>query len=169
MCTGTRFTQYSIQSNRFLCSCSWKKVLFKEDNAKFSGKVSVKKRGIAAIDSLPGFLLPFHYFFDRNKKSEPIPNQEKVRISFVWWRLRNSIADFALGGKIIWWQPVFELAVAICHRHIAFEWVRVPALPESTKTPPHRVVFLYWWRLRDSNLWPHACEACALTSWAKPP
>lgn len=129
MCTGTRFTQYSIQSNRFLCSCSWKKVLFKEDNAKFSGKVSVKKWGIAAIDSLPGFLLPFHYFFDRNKKSEPIPNQEKVRISYVWWRLRDSIADFALGGKFIKWQPVFELAVAICHRHIAFEWVRVPGFP----------------------------------------
>jgi len=74
-------------------------VLFKEDNSKFSGKVSVKKRGIAAIDSLPGFLLPFHYFFDRNKKSEPIPNQEKVRISFVSWRLRDSIADFALGAN----------------------------------------------------------------------
>ena len=90
---------YTIQS--LLVLLFLKKVLFKEDNAKFSGKVSVKKRGIAAIDSLPGFLLPFHYFFDRNKKSEPIPNQEKVRISFVSWRLRDSIADFALGGKFI--------------------------------------------------------------------
>ena len=26
-----------------------------------------------------------------------------------------------------------------------------------------------WWRQQDSNLWPHACEACALTSWAMPP
>ena len=22
----------------------------------------------------------------------------------------------------------------------------------------------FWWRLLDSNQWPHACEACALTS-----
>ena len=40
---------------------------------------------------------------------------------------------FCPGGKIIWWQPVFELAVAICHRHIAFEWVRVPGFPGNKK------------------------------------
>ena len=33
----------------------------------------------------------------------------------------------------------------------------------------NRFLGVFWWRLRDSNLWPHACEACALTSWAKPP
>ena len=27
----------------------------------------------------------------------------------------------------------------------------------------------FWWRLLDSNQWPPACEAGALTSWAKPP
>ena len=27
------------------------------------------------------------------------------------------------------------------------------------KKPPKWVAFFIWWRLRDSNLWPHACEA----------
>ena len=26
-----------------------------------------------------------------------------------------------------------------------------------------------WWGQQGSNLWPHACEACALTNWAMPP
>ena len=26
-----------------------------------------------------------------------------------------------------------------------------------------------WWRQLESNQWPHACQACALTSWAMPP
>ena len=157
---------YTIQS--LLVLLFLKKVLFKEDNSKFSGKVSVKKWAIAAIDSLPGFLLPFHYFFDRNKKSKPIPNQEKVRISFVSWRLRDSIADFALGAKsygdsqFLNW--LLRYATGISH------WSGFESLDfREIKKPPEWVAFFIWWRLRDSNLWPHACEACALTSWAKPP
>ena len=26
-----------------------------------------------------------------------------------------------------------------------------------------------WWRQLEANQWPHACQACALTSWAMPP
>ncbi len=28
-------------------------------------------------------------------------------------------------GKAIWFQPVFELVAAKCHRHLAFKWVRI--------------------------------------------
>ena len=38
---------------------------------------------------------------------------------------------------------------------------------ESGVLPLHKSSI--WWRQQDSNLWPHACEACALTSWAMPP
>ena len=30
-------------------------------------------------------------------------------------------------------------------------------------------VRIIWWGQQGSNLWPHACEACALTNWAMPP
>ena len=33
----------------------------------------------------------------------------------------------------------------------------------------HKKSGTFWWRLLDSNQWPPACEAGALTSWAKPP
>ena len=56
-------------------------------------KASVKKLGIATIDSSPEFLLPFHYFFDRNKKSEPIPHQEKVQIFSFGGRYRTRTYD----------------------------------------------------------------------------
>ena len=90
---------------------------------------------------LPVFLLPVFNFFDRNNKSEPMTNRQKVRIILFWWRLRDSMADFAPWGKIIRMQPVFELAAAICHRHIALKWVRVPCLQEEQKTPSERMVF----------------------------
>ena len=51
------------------------------------------------------------------------------------------MADFAPWGKIIRMQPVFELAAAICHRHIAFKWVRVPCFQKEQKTPSERMVF----------------------------
>jgi len=51
-------------------------VLFKEDNAKFSGKVSVKKRGITAIDSLPGFLLSIISSIEI-KNPNPFPIRKK--------------------------------------------------------------------------------------------
>ena len=49
---------------------------------------------------------------DKNKKPEPIPHREEVRIFHVWWTIQDSIADFAPWGKIIWMQPVFELPQA---------------------------------------------------------
>ena len=54
---------------------------------------------------------------------------------------------------------------------VAFSWVRVlylNAIPKE-KSHPYGDDFFFWWRQQDSNLWPHACEACALTSWAMPP
>ena len=65
----------------------------------FQEKSPLKSEELQQSTVYQDFLLPFHYFFDRSKKSEPIPNQEKVRISFVSWRLRDSIADFALEAK----------------------------------------------------------------------
>ena len=61
---------------------------------------------------------------NEEKKSEPIPHREKVRIFHVWWTIQDSIADFAPWGKIIWMPPVFELAAARRHRHLAFRWVQ---------------------------------------------
>ena len=42
-------------------------------------------------------------------------------------------------------------------------------LRKTKKTLETLRVSRVWWRLLDSNQWPPACEAGALTSWAKPP
>ena len=34
--------------------------------------------------------------FDRNEKSEPVPDGEEVRIFPIWWRQQNSIAELPL-------------------------------------------------------------------------
>ena len=41
--------------------------------------------GLPQSTVLPGFSLPVFNFFDRNNKSEPMTNQQKVRIILFWW------------------------------------------------------------------------------------
>jgi hypothetical protein len=36
------------------------------------------------------FLLCIFNFSDKKKKSEPIPNRDEVRISWVWWSIADS-------------------------------------------------------------------------------
>ena len=86
-----------------------------------------------------------------------------------WWRLRDSMCILIPGEGdqnssshqcLHWWQ---EVSTGHFHR----EWFE--SFAHQTKKPTPSGGLFVWWRLRDSNLWPHACEACALTSWAKPP
>lgn len=41
--------------------------------------------------------------------------------------------------------------------------------PINWKRDLRSQVSFLWWGLLGSNQWPHACQACALTSWAKSP
>ena len=67
---------------------------------------------------------------------------EQVRISLFWWTIWDSITDFAPWGKIVWMQPVSELAAARCHWHPAFRWVQVLYRPLKRENTTRQVVFL---------------------------
>ena len=63
-------------------------------------------------------------------------------------------------------SPVFALVEAICHRHIAFRWVRISPSLAKAKTPPYWVVSCFWWGMVDSNHRRHSQQIYSLSPLA---
>ena len=63
--------------------------------------------------------------------------------------------------------------VAFGFGHISYDWRICQFIFCScdcdNRYQTYRISLIILWAIQESNLWPHECESCALTSWANRP
>ena len=82
-----------------------------------------------------------------------------------------ALTEWAIGPKVnkvpeevlINFTQSFSVTAPLRIRHVSMWFVNLHCLFR------HSGIFLFWWRISESNRWPSACKADALANWANPP
>ena len=88
--------------------------------------------------------------------------------SKLGWNLRRAASDEIKSASSIPTKSDF-IAKRFHPTQVGFLPPSADLVEKSTHCLGRQMCAFFWWRQLESNQWPHACQACTLTSWAMPP
>ena len=98
------------------------------------------------------------------------PPKKKTRRSVLFPLVETAGFELRSKVRLLRKPPLFYVPQTSALGEPVWDGLRFESCTQFRQRKKHaKACFFLWWRLLDSNQWPPACGAGALTSWAKPP